>query len=186
MCNKSNLKGQSSVEALLILAVAIAFIIPLALIFFSSSALGLETLSQLQTKALAQHISDAAGQVWYEGPGARKTILVSYPDGIESIRLSGDDVTCFLIGSERVCHDDIKYKGRDIVLTLALENAGKVQIDAISPAPMKNEYFRDAAQNLNYKYSPTDEKLTAGLVVLVVKNEGPYVNVVRYVDGLDY
>jgi len=174
----------------MVLGVAMLFIIPLVIIFYSSTALRTETLNFLQAKALAQHISDAAGEVWYEGKGARKTILVNYPSGMMGISLSGTSINCLKSPSgEIICDESIKYAGRDIVLTFRPDLGGEVQITSVSPAPLKNNHGITG----NFEYSQiisapisVDGEISPGLTVLVVKNEGPYVNVVRYSQDLDY
>lgn len=173
----------------MILGIAIVFIIPLVLIFYSSSSLRLETLNQMEAKAFSQHVVDAAGEVWYAGKGARKTILVNYPDNMYNLKLSGDDINCILHGGELTCNPEIKYCGREMIISLKDLTGQDSQIIAISPAPIKNNYGITG----NFVYSQrldsiksVDGKINSGLVVLVVKNEGPYVNIVRYTPEVDY
>ncbi|MFH1306255.1 MAG: hypothetical protein ABIH83_01180 [Candidatus Micrarchaeota archaeon] len=185
--NKTKAKfGQAAVETLMILGIALVFIIPLVLIFYSSTTLKIQTLNQMQAKAMAQHISDTAGEVWYEGYGARRTILVNYPDGIMDVSLSGNEIICSIDPNGKlICPDEIKTKGRDIVLTLDDSTGGEVRVIVISPAPVKNIPAGHVAHNLNY-LERADGTLNPGSQVLIVKNEGQYVNIVRFVPGVDY
>lgn len=171
-------KGQSAVEGLMVLGVALAFIIPLVLIFFSSTSLRINMLSQMEAKAMAQQISDAAGEVWYEGNGSHRTLLVNYPQGIMDIHLSGNDVDV------RVSEN--KNLGRDISIQLDDGTGGVVDVVVVSPAPVMNNPYMDADQDLNALKNSWSGTLNSGGQVLVVKNEGHYVNVVRYVPGLEY
>ncbi|MFH0927225.1 MAG: hypothetical protein V1822_01475 [Candidatus Micrarchaeota archaeon] len=182
-------KGQPSVEALMVFAIAIVFIIPLVLIFYSSTSLRLETLNYMEAKAFAQKISDAAGEVWYAGKGSRKTILVDYPSSMTGIVLSGTGIPCPNYNGQIICDESIKYSGRDIILSFKTESGEKAQMDIVSPAPLKNNYGITGQyiyeQRLDSPVS-IDGQISSGLTVLVIKNEGPYVNVVRYVDGANY
>ena len=162
------LKAQSSVEALMILGVALIFIIPLVMIFYSSTALRLQTLNQLEAKAMVQQISDTAGEVWYEGEGSRRTILVNYPSGTTDISFN---------------------LGRDVVITLDDNMGGETRILVVSPAPVMNNYAilgtGDIRQDVNYLKNPSGQ-LNPGGQILVIRNERDYVNVVRFVPGVDY
>ena len=177
-------KGQPAIEALMVLSISIVFIIPLAVLFYSSTGLRLESLNYMEAKALSQHISDTAGEVWYAGKGARKTLLVSYPSGMTELSLSGDEISCPLIGGVPYCPQEIKYLGREIVINIQSESGANTQLISVSPAPVKNRYT-DPSQMLG-AIQTVDGTFNSGLVVLIFKNEGPYVNVVRYTPKVQY
>jgi len=162
----------------MILSISIVFIIPLVILFYSSTGLRLETLNYMESKALSQHISDTAGEVWYAGKGARKTLIVNYPNGMTEIALSGDKLTCPILQGNVYCPPEIKYMGREITISLNTEAGTSAQTVAVSPAPMKNRYT-DNSQRLAGN-TPLGNTINSGLVILIFKNEGPYVNVVRY------
>ena len=63
---------------------AIIFIVPLALMFLSSSNSELGKASILQAKATVRTIADEAGEVYLQGANASKIITVNYPDGIKN------------------------------------------------------------------------------------------------------
>ena len=67
---------------LVLAAFAIAFILPLALLFLTASGTELSKTSVAQAKISARAIADEAGEVYLQGPGAKKTILVNYPQGV--------------------------------------------------------------------------------------------------------
>ncbi|PIT84246.1 hypothetical protein COU37_04245 [Candidatus Micrarchaeota archaeon CG10_big_fil_rev_8_21_14_0_10_45_29] len=178
-----SLKGQSAVETLLIAGVGLLFLIPLVLMFYSSTNLGLDDLSRMQAKAMAQQIADAAGQVWYEGKGARRTILVNAPDGISDIFLSPE---ISRVGEFSL--EQNKAKGKDIIIKIEDESGGQSQIVYISPAPVFSSVGAaggDAKASLDYNRG-VDGKLSPGLSVLIIKNEGTYVNIVRFYPGINY
>ena len=177
------LRGQSAVETLLIAGVGLLFLIPLVLMFYSSTNLGLEDLSRLQAKAMAQQISDAAGQVWYEGKGARRTILVNFPEGISNILLSPE-----ISRVGEFSYEENKAKGREIIIKIDDESGGQSQIVHVSPAPVFSRIGAaggDAKASLGYTRG-VDGKLSPGLSVLIIKNEGTYVNIVRFYPTINY
>ncbi|VVB73932.1 Uncharacterised protein [uncultured archaeon] len=61
---------------------AVIFIIPLALVFLSSSNSELGKASLLQAKASVRTIADEAGEIYLQGANASKVIIVNYPDGV--------------------------------------------------------------------------------------------------------
>jgi uncharacterized protein (UPF0333 family) len=77
--------GQAATETMILVGFALVFIIPLALLFLSSSNSQLGQLSVSQSKATAQTIADTAGQVYLEGPGAQETIAVNFPSGVQNV-----------------------------------------------------------------------------------------------------
>ena len=77
-------RGQAATEMLVMVGFALVFIIPLALLFLSASNNELGKTSLMQAKATARSIADSAGEVYLQGAGARKQIVVNYPQGVES------------------------------------------------------------------------------------------------------
>lgn len=63
---------------------ALAFMIPLALLFFTATGSEIGGTSIQQAKSTVRTISAEAGEVYLQGAGARKTILVNYPEGIQN------------------------------------------------------------------------------------------------------
>ncbi|MFA6907525.1 MAG: hypothetical protein WC263_01735 [Candidatus Micrarchaeia archaeon] len=77
-----NIRGQAMTEMLVLVGFALVFIIPIAFLFLSSSSNELSKTSVMQAKATARAIADTAGEVYLQGPGARKDIVVNYPQGV--------------------------------------------------------------------------------------------------------
>ena len=61
---------------------ALVFLIPLILLFYSSSNSDISKLSLSAAKSAVRTIADEASEVYLEGPGASKIITVNYPDGV--------------------------------------------------------------------------------------------------------
>ena len=162
----------------MIFSVSLLFMIPLILIFYSSTSLRAETLNSYEAKAFLQQIADNAGEVWYAGAGARKTLYVNYPSNLRSINLSGDNILCINSPTGIVCDSSIKYLGREISIDIETDTGMKTRMIMTGPAPLKNNYTYES-QKLDWINA--NNKIGSGLVVLVMKNiEGKYVNIVRY------
>ena len=74
--------GQAATEVLVLAGFALVFIIPLAFLFLSATNNEMAKTSLLQAKASARSIADSAGEVYLQGAGARKYLVVNYPQGV--------------------------------------------------------------------------------------------------------
>ena len=74
--------GQATTEMLVLVGFALVFIIPIAFLFLTASNNELSKTSVMQAKATARTIADSAGEVYLQGPGAKKYIVVNYPQGV--------------------------------------------------------------------------------------------------------
>jgi len=75
--------GQAATELLVMFGFALVFIIPLAFLFLSATSNEIGKTSLMQAKATARSIADNAGEVYLQGAGARKYVVVNYPEGIK-------------------------------------------------------------------------------------------------------
>ncbi|MFA4982667.1 MAG: hypothetical protein WC588_00465 [Candidatus Micrarchaeia archaeon] len=90
MDSKNNRKrAQAGAEMLILVGFALVFIIPLALLLLSLSGTELGKTAVSQAKISARSIANEAGEVYLQGPGARKSIVVNYPEGIRDAKLEG-------------------------------------------------------------------------------------------------
>jgi len=76
------LQGQAATEILVLAGFALAFILPLAFLFLSVSQSELSKSSLLQAKISARTIAEEAGELYLQGPGAKKFIFVNFPEGV--------------------------------------------------------------------------------------------------------
>ncbi|MFA5929354.1 MAG: hypothetical protein WC861_00565 [Candidatus Micrarchaeia archaeon] len=79
---RCGLRGQATTEMLVLVGFALVFIIPIAFLFLSASGNELSKTSVMQAKATARAIADNAGEIYLQGPGARKYVVVNYPQGV--------------------------------------------------------------------------------------------------------
>ena len=87
--NANHLLGQAAAENLIMVGFALAFIIPLAFLFMSSTGAESSKTSIVQAKVTVRTIADAAGELYLQGAGAKKTILVNFPEGVKDSRVEG-------------------------------------------------------------------------------------------------
>ncbi len=170
------ISGQSAIETLLMMGVIIAFILPLLLLFFSSSAEKVSSLERLQARALSQILSDTAGSVWYNGNGSRTMLLVEVPNNLVGINLSGDYVN----------DSDLLTRGHEITLSYLSPGSGVQDMVMFSPAPVRSLPpaidVRNQSKLEQHTLGPKSV-LRSGLVVLIFQNNGTYVNILRKVNG---
>lgn len=74
---------------LVMVGFALIFIIPLALLLLSLSGTELGKTSLSQAKISARSIANEAGEIYLQGPGAKKSIVVNYPEGMKNASIEG-------------------------------------------------------------------------------------------------
>jgi len=79
------LKGQVSVEFLMITAFAFLLIIPIMLLFLIEAQDINEDITSVQVKKLADELEDAVNNVYYLGEPTKKTINIYVPKFVDSI-----------------------------------------------------------------------------------------------------
>jgi uncharacterized protein (UPF0333 family) len=82
-----NAHGQASTELLVLAGFALVFLIPIAFLFLSASNNENGKTSLMQAKATARSIADSAGEVYLQGAGAVKFVIVNYPEGVKNVSL---------------------------------------------------------------------------------------------------
>lgn len=87
--HKGRMRAQAATELLVLAGFALAFIIPLAFLFISSSNAELSRSSIQQAKISARTIADEAGEMYLQGPFSKKTIYVNYPEGVANGSIEG-------------------------------------------------------------------------------------------------
>ena len=95
-------------ETLVLVGFALVFIIPLAFLFLSASNNESGKTTVLQAKATARAIADNAGEVYLQGAGAKKYIVVNYPQGVTGVSVDDGVVALSL---------DVNGQRQDVVAT---------------------------------------------------------------------
>ena len=86
------MKAQSAFEMFVSLGVVLALVVPIVLLIFSSTNLGLKDLSLYQSKAAAQQIADSINKVYLEGNGSEERVEVFVPSSASYVNISGKQV----------------------------------------------------------------------------------------------
>ena len=97
--------GQAAIENLIMVGFALAFVVPIAFLFLSSTGTQNAKISIQQGQITARTIADTAGELYLQGPGAKKSILVNYPDGVTGASVGSKAVVLSLFVDNR--HLDI-------------------------------------------------------------------------------
>ncbi len=87
--NLQNMKGQSSLEQLVITGIALTFI---ALIFVFSINYTNDTVRKTQAKDTVDKLAKTADYVYALGPGTKQTVRVQMPSGVQFITVSGNRI----------------------------------------------------------------------------------------------
>jgi uncharacterized protein (UPF0333 family) len=86
------LRGQASMELLITLGVVIAFTIPVVLLLLSVSSVGYEKAAKDQADASARSLADSINNVYAQGDGARRVVLLNAPSTTKEISIGGGEV----------------------------------------------------------------------------------------------
>ncbi|MBI2079526.1 hypothetical protein HYT84_02080 [Candidatus Micrarchaeota archaeon] len=95
-----NVKGQSSVEMLVTVGAVIAFTIPVILLLLSLTQYGQESAAIYQAQATSKIIAESINEVYIQGPGAEKNILVTFPSNSIGLSIKGPVEQDKQLGSE--------------------------------------------------------------------------------------
>jgi hypothetical protein len=152
-------KAQAASESLLILGFITMLLVPTLFYFLLFSGENLAKINEMQAIYLIGQISDTAGEVWYSGVGAKKSIIVFYPQGLKNIYFGGDS-PLLLDETEK----------RRIVILAEIYGKEKTFV-GYSPAIIKNyplgsSILPSGSSSLNYKPDRNNIFLPSGLVIL--------------------
>lgn len=86
------LKGQSSMELLVTFGVVLAFTVPVLLLLLSVSQFGFERSAVVQAQATAKLISDNINEVYLQGDGAQRVLLVNLPANTRFLNVTSTEV----------------------------------------------------------------------------------------------
>ncbi len=86
------LRGQASMELLVTLGVVIAFTIPVVFLLLSVSSLGYEKAARDQADASARSLADNIHNVYAQGDGAKRLVLLNAPSSTQEISITSGEV----------------------------------------------------------------------------------------------
>ncbi|MCX6771652.1 MAG: hypothetical protein NTX79_06365 [Candidatus Micrarchaeota archaeon] len=123
---EKKMRGQATTEMLVLVGFALVFIIPIAFLFLSASNNELSKTSVMQAKATARSIADNAGEVYLQGPGARKYIVVNFPQGVTGASVA-DGVVALTLDSNGYRQDIVATTFADITGNLSGKRTAGLQ-----------------------------------------------------------
>ncbi len=93
---RTNMKAQASVETLSTLGMVLAFTVPVLLLLLSASQYGAESTAIYQTQSSARIVADTINDVFVQGNGATKQVLINLPGNTDSLEITGNEVIIIL------------------------------------------------------------------------------------------
>lgn len=90
------MRGQTAFEMLVTVATLLAFSVPIVLLALSSSNIRLEDLSLFHGRSTVQQLSDSINEVYLQGEGAKRSIILDLPSNTKNLTISGNTVTLLL------------------------------------------------------------------------------------------
>lgn len=94
-------RGQISMEYLIITAVALLLLIPIIIIAATESSSFQVDVSAAQIEKVANEIVSAANEVYYTGSPAKRTLKLYFPEGIKSAAIVGKEIIFNMTGSKQ-------------------------------------------------------------------------------------
>lgn len=160
------LKGQSSLEFLVILGIGFTLVLVMGSIFFTYSNDAKVSLDSKQLKNIGDDIINNVEKVYFLGIGNKITIKTSFPNGIENITIHN-----IKVGSQDVSYYNISYIGDKQVLSEIFEPVESYVKLNCSSGP--EGCIR---HNANVSYYPND-MFTGGYKKIRIESRGDYVNI---------
>ena len=114
------LKSQVSVEYMMIMGFATLMTIPLLIIYYTYSTDSGDSVTASQSLQIARKIVDAAESVYYLGKPSQTTLKFSFPDNINSISLSNNEVV-FNIKTKSGITDIVQVSSVNITGNLSIK-----------------------------------------------------------------
>lgn len=89
-------KGQTAFETFVTVMMFIAFTVPVALLLLSTSNLKLEHTTLFHARTTTQQFADSINEVYLQGDGAVRNIILNIPSNTKNLSVSNNTVTLFL------------------------------------------------------------------------------------------
>jgi hypothetical protein len=85
-------KGQAATEMLVTIGMVLIFIIPILLLLLVVAQLRFETLSEVQGSSAIRIMADSVNEIYLEGPGATKVVVVNLPTNTKNLSITENEV----------------------------------------------------------------------------------------------
>ncbi|MGV8086047.1 MAG: hypothetical protein ACP5N1_00295 [Candidatus Woesearchaeota archaeon] len=125
-------RAQISMEYLIVFGIAFAMTLPLIVIYATQTANMQADITNVQIYKLASKIGDYAEQVYYMGEPSQRTLYIEFPDGINSINVSGRNIA-FNVTSAGLTYIVLKETSANVTGTIkSFEGQHKLLLKAES------------------------------------------------------
>jgi hypothetical protein len=136
------MKAQISIESLTTFGLIVAFTVPVLLLLLAVTQYGHEDAARAQAYITARVIAENIELIYFEGDGAKKTLLINLPSNTKGVSISGQAVVVNITTSAglyeaaapfygNISRDSQNCSLRDVsgIVSLSLENnGGRVKI----------------------------------------------------------
>jgi len=136
------IRGQVSIEFLIIIGIAMLMTIPLTIIYFKQSQTLNADIAGTQADKIASEIRDAADEVYYLGPPSKKTIIVFMPKNVEAITLYETSII-FNVTTDSGDFELVKWSAANFSAASSLE--AKSGIRKITAEAINSDAFGNVA-----------------------------------------
>ena len=96
------MKAQSSFELLVSVGAFLLFMVPMVFLMLSASQGGLETLSVYSSRNVVQSLSDNLNEVYLQGDGAKRSIILDIPTNARKIYVGNHTATISIMTSSGI------------------------------------------------------------------------------------
>ena len=141
MVTSIKMKGQVATEYLVIVAFIVVILVPVTIIYIKYTGSTQDVVGGAKTSYIAKEISKAANEVYSYGIDSQKKISVSFPENVQSVSFSGNELLFTIIDSkggvsEVVEVADVNFKsttlpvtsGQKDLIVKAVNDNGKVAV----------------------------------------------------------
>jgi hypothetical protein len=85
-------KGQAATETMVTIGMILVFVIPILLLLLVGAQARFESLSHVQASSVVRVIADSINEVYVEGPGASKVVVINVPTNTQFLNITENEV----------------------------------------------------------------------------------------------
>lgn len=86
------MRGQVASETLVLAGFVLAFFIPIALMLYATANMRSEDVAIEQAGVTTKALADEANELWVQGNGSERIVMVNYPDMLKNITVNGREI----------------------------------------------------------------------------------------------
>ena len=131
-----NMKAQSSLEYMLVIAITFAIIVPTTYLFYSYSKGSSEEVKDSQIINIGRSIIDTAQSIFYSGQGSKATLELNVPDNIENAQIIDNRELVFKLVTS-VGTSDIVFFSSTVKLTTGLGCTSVCEVPRLASSGLK-------------------------------------------------